>query len=545
MNLNTLCRMVIAVSICAASLPASAAPDKPRSPIKTPRLGEITIDRFSHLNWQPQTDFFQSTGPVRITLTDAVTGEKTVLLADDAEGSPNGDIIVKGNLRLERAEGVVTGRGLVYHAADRTGTLHDAESEVAGVRLKGKRFELRAGYTLKAFDASFTTCTVERAHYRVTARELSLGASGRVTARDVGVWIGGTKVFVLPFMRKTFSKKVNSPIPLPGYSKEFGPVLGFREGFLNSSGTSLTLDVQISLRATPRGSFIFEQDVVPTRIGAGPDTRDIALADPMAAALTIHPGLLRSGGEVSADRRVVGYALLSSNVNVNNRKATNLRVSRLPEVGLSVSNALGVHPDDEKGSGGQVRSAFGRAFLNPRLWMANAEIGVGSFHEMPSGADAVRMGARMDAASPALNLVGPVYVRYGGVASSYWYNRGGAYTLLVPEAEVSVLVSRGTLLGAAYRYQQAFGTTPFVFDRRDVAHELRLVYGYRGPVWGHDVAVCYDLERKRAYDTSVSIRRRIDCIEFGVAYHTRSQGFGLVLNLLPGHASGAGGHTAE
>jgi hypothetical protein len=81
---------------------------------------------------------------------------------------------------------------------------------------------------------------------------------------------------------------------------------------------------------------------------------------------------------------------------------------------------------------------------------------------------------------------------------------------------------------------QDVGNTPFLFDQRDVRHELRLRYAFLGAHWGYDLSLKYDLERRRAYDSIFSVRRRFDCMEIGISYQTRSQGFSLILNLLPG-----------
>ena len=105
---------------------------------------------------------------------------------------------------------------------------------------------------------------------------------------------------------------------------------------------------------------------------------------------------------------------------------------------------------------------------------------------------------------------------------------------MAPEAELAILLRPNTLIGAAYKHQFDFGATPFVFDRLDVAHEMRLRYGFFGAHWAYDTVVKYDLEKFRAYDSVFAIRRRLDCMEYGVQYHTRNQGFSLILNLLPG-----------
>jgi len=99
--------------------------------------------------------------------------------------------------------------------------------------------------------------------------------------------------------------------------------------------------------------------------------------------------------------------------------------------------------------------------------------------------------------------------------------------------EIDGLVARSSLLGVAYRHEKQFGATPFFFDRLDIRNEGRIRYGHVDSKWAYDASLNFDLDRGRAYDTVLSLRKRLDCIEFGITYRTRTQGFSLVLNLLP------------
>jgi hypothetical protein len=186
----------------------------------------------------------------------------------------------------------------------------------------------------------------------------------------------------------------------------------------------------------------------------------------------------------------------------------------------------------------RAQSAFGTGFLSPANWFMNAEAAVGYYQETPTNTQATRLALRVDGTSPLFLVSSQLYVRYGGTVWANAYGNNNAYTLLSPEAEMNYFLGHSTLVGAAYRYSKDFGKTPFEFDRRDVTHELRLRYGYLGGSWGYDTEVKYDLERLRAYDSLFSVVRRLDCIEFGVAYRTRNQGISLIFNLLPGSLTG-------
>jgi hypothetical protein len=508
-----------------------------------PVLTNVTIDLFRMLEWEPTDNFFRSASPIRILFefTDPVTGEKSVttLEADDVEGSPNSIIKVRGKIKLTRSEGVLTGEQFQFSPDERTGTVMNAETKVANLSLKGHKIDLLSGQTLKATGASFTTCIHGRPDYRITAREVEVqGERQKVKARDVTIWLGGTRLISLPFLEKSFRRTVQNPIPLPGYSKQEGIQFRFRNELLNTSRVLWDYDIQLSLKRTPQGSITYESDLGSPKLDdPPPSSRRLFTDNPQRTALESNPALLASAADLPENRpRTSLYALATSNGFVYNRKRSDLRVSRLPEIGVSFRNLLNrpASPETPPGTRPEAQSAFGQGFLSPSLWLVNAEIGLAYIQERPSRAESARLGARMDATSPLFKITGPVYIRYGGTTWVNLYEGGRRYTLFAPEVETDVLLRPNTLVGAAYRYQQSFGTTPFLFDRQDVRHELSLRYGFIGAHWGYELRVKYDLERKRAYDTFFSIRRRFDCMEIGISYQARAQGLGVIFNLLPG-----------
>ncbi len=519
-----------------------------------PKLTNVTIDLFRMLEWEPTENFFRSASPIRILFefTDLVTGEKSVttLEADDVEGSPTTEIRVRGKLTLTRSEGVLKGEQLQFSPEERTGTVMNAETRVANLSLKGSRVNLLPGQILKASGASFTTCIHGRPDYRITAREVEVqGERQKVKARDITVWLGGTRLISLPFFEKSFRRTVQNPIPLPGYSKEEGIQFRFRNELLSTPRVLWDYDVQLSLRRTPQGSITYESDLrTPKPNDPPPSSRRIFADNPQRTALESNPALLASSTDLPENLpRATFYVQASSNEFVYNRKRSDLRISRRPEVGVSFRNLLNrpATPEIPPGTRPEAQSAFGRGFLSPSLWLVNAEVGLAYIRERPSRVEEARLGARMDATSPLFQITGPIYVRYGGTTWMNLYGNGNRYTLFAPEVETDVLLRPNTLIGAAYRYQHSFGATPFLFDRQDVRHELSLRYGFIGAQWGYELRVKYDMERKRAYDTLFSIHRRFDCMEIGISYQARSQGLGVIFNLLPGALENLGREERE
>ncbi len=530
--------------ICLAGASVRCTAQKRLSALQKPpfTLSRVSITEFGQLIWRPDTDYFNSPGPVRILLEDTVRNETILLIADDAEGSPNDTIKVKGKLRLERPEGLITGRMLEFRPDDQTGSLLDAVASAGGARVYGSKIELMPKQVLVARNASATTCSLDRPDFRISARELRMSANGTMKARDVSIWLGGTKVFVLPYFEKKFGQQVSSPFPLPGYSKDLGLRYRIAGDFRSDSKTSFDYDIGLSLKRTPTGTIAFEQDTGSPAEDAPPPKQRAALsAEPLRSALESESPLMQGSTTSSrAINRGTFYGVLSANAPVYKRNRTDLRVSRLPEAGIRNSYLLGreeLGVNDEAGA--RPRSPRNRA------WVANTEFSLGRYEELPTGTETARLGFRADISSPAISIFPRLAVRVGATGFGGRYGTGDSYAILAPDMEISYMLRTDTRLGAGYSYQKGFGQTPFLFDRTDVRQELRLQYSVLGPKWGYDVLVNYDLERKRAYDTMLGLMRRFDCMEVGVAYRTRSQGFNLILNLLPGALSSRHKHASH
>jgi len=210
-------------------------------------------------------------------------------------------------------------------------------------------------------------------------------------------------------------------------------------------------------------------------------------------------------------------------------------LDRLPEVGVSFRNILNRPPPTENQDPNYPRpdSAFGIGFFSPAKWFVNAEAGLGYFEEGPTHTRNERFGIHGDATSPLFLIEGPLYIRYGATVWANEYGNGDAYALLAPEAEMDWLLKRNTLVGAGYGYMRDYGQTPFIFDRKDIVHELSGRYSFLGNHWAYDAEIRADLQRFHAYDNVFGIRRRLDCMEYGVAFHTRNKALSLVFNLLP------------
>lgn len=502
--------LVVASWLVAASARAQVQP-RPGAPQPTV---SAKIDAFRDIVWRPADNYFQSPGPVRITLSGYAGGESIVLTADDAEGKPEGEISVKGRFSLRRSDALMQGSALRLNAATQTGSLSDAEAHVGALSVKGASIEMSAGRWLVARHAHMTTCSRPNPDYLLSAREIRLSPTGMVKAQGVTLTIRGSSVLAIPYLEKSFRERVESPFPLPSYSKETGPKLRVSNEALATARSALTYSLVASLRRAPYGAISYEADLGrPAAESAPPAVRRNALADYRSSTLRIFPSV-GPGPIPYEDHPTVLFATLGANEYVNDRLNTDLRLSRLPEIGVASWRA-------PRGAGSHGLSYH---------W----EVTGGHYRERPSSAACSRAQVRAGVATSDLTVAPAIAVRVGlGLAGSA-YDTGATYALASPEAEVMWRAGRGSYLAAAYRRQLDGGTTPFTFDRLDVRNEVRLRYDGDYARWGIAMWLAYDADRWRAYDTSVSVLHRLDCMEFGLAYRSRSQGLGVVFNLLPG-----------
>jgi hypothetical protein len=499
---------------------------------------DVIIDQFKQLSWQPETNYFQSNSPVRVILIDPDTGEKTIILADNVEGSASKTITVKGHLTLTRPEGDLVGEDMTFNPMDHTGIIHNAKTDAYNIFLKGKVIQLLPGNILLAKDATFTTCRLKHPDYHITAKEVRVYPNGKVVGKGITFWLGPSRIISLPSLEKTFGPGVQNPIPIPGYSKQNGLALPLAGDVFMDTNRSMFYNIAIAAKQSPQGIISFAQDIAHVPPGAYPPSGQAYRASqPLGSALQPLPMMnINAPSSTLFLHRTTLYGLITKGTFVDNRERTDIQVDRLPDIGVHFGNILNsrqMNPNDPNFSE-ETHSVFGTSFLNPAEWIVSADINGGYFRELPDHVTSGRFSEGLNISSPLYVLANPFYIRYGmTLHSSYYTKTHTNYTLFSPEAEMDWVVRPNTLLSASYRLQQDFGKTPFLFDHKDVPHEVDFNYGCLAAHWGYNFGVRYDVQRWRAFDTILGIKKRFDCMEVGLAYHTRYEGLDVIFNLLP------------
>ena len=114
------------------------------------------------------------------------------------------------------------------------------------------------------------------------------------------------------------------------------------------------------------------------------------------------------------------------------------------------------------------------------------------------------------------------------------YSPGDALT--VGYLRLTTALSRSDIEGLSLSYirRVSAGSSPFVFDRVDVADELRVDVRHRlNPAWRFQVIDRYDLERRMVKDMEVSATRTAHCLEYTVGWRKLRGSFFIGIGLAP------------
>ncbi len=486
-------------------------------------------------------------GDVIINVIDPESHDSATLYADTADyDGKTGMVTASGTaahpVRLVTADGTLSGDHVSYNFAGKTGIITQASLVSDTFKVRGESIEARADGSYIAYNAMFTGCdhgTLDERggvpDYRISAHKITIVPGEYITATRVTFYLGRQRTIPLPSFRRNLEEPstVNS-LPFPSYSKTNGLTLHVVGQPLIEQHTTFDYDTYAGLTHLPIGYFLYQNDITRnTPLALPPRGTLPSLGDPLNSLLQqFNPPnyTAYTAGrpyEVYPDR-VTFYGVLGNAQNIFNRQVTGLTLSRLPEVGVHFGNILGKLPQDST-TGQSLR--IDQIPYAPALLEAYTSLGV--LHESPSGVTSARLYTRLNFASQPMVIGKRISWRYGASNWLNGYSRGSVYELFAPEAEVDYVPTKTSQVNVGYRYLTDAGKTPFVFDRRDIRHELRMQYQVGGP-YLFSILSRYDMEKLRAYDEEIAVVRRLDCLQYGISYSVRMQSFIVIFNLLPG-----------
>ena len=533
-----------------------AKPTSSKSALTVPapplRPGVITVDGFGSADIV--NGIFQFPDGVRLTYTETASQATTTLTAQSAEYDPQtGLLTAHKSARLERTEGSFVAEEITYNLVTRAGFITNGIGESDYFRMRGDRIEALPDGSYQIENGVYTTCIRGRPDYQIRARRLRIKPNQYVSARHVTFYAGPTALITLPSLNRSLTRNSNAPIPTPGYNTTDGFFLNLRDTPIVEPHRSLGFDLRLNFRHLPTGFAAYEFDLKPTAPRApSPRTLRLSLSDPLRGYLEqLTPPTYR---EYTEDRyedefapRATAGVVLQNDQFVYNRRRTDLRVSRFPEVSAHFINLLGRSRDANALQNGQdnatdangLPAAPAGATVNPLLqrvssapFLLDVSLNAGGISEYPTNVTAGRFSLQTNASTQPLLVGRRLSLRF---AVSDWinaYTSGSWYHLFSPETELDYLPTRTTRFGIGYRFSNDTGRTPFAFDRLDVRQELRLLFQTGGPI-GFGVETKFDLEHSRSYDTEVAVVRNFDCMQVGFAYNLRGQQFNVIFHLFP------------
>jgi len=152
-----------------------------------------------------------------------ITGvfENVVITADQLSGSPEtGDLHLEGDIHFERENVIWNGTSLDYNYLTQTGNFGPSSLDFEPVLMSVDHVERVATNEYLLRGATFTTCALDKPHYRVHVREAKLLDEKYLKAKGATFYIGNVPVLYVPFWHQTLSASIFSF--RAGFSSEWG-----------------------------------------------------------------------------------------------------------------------------------------------------------------------------------------------------------------------------------------------------------------------------------------------------------------------------------
>lgn len=530
--------------------PVSADLQTPQTtPVQQRTLGPLRVEKFRHLRWNPETNAMHADGPVTVIYKDPATSVETVLTATDLDYDPETDRVhAPGISTVTRPDGRFQGYNIDFNLRKNTGRVENAIVVSDYFRMSGAIIVRNEDGSYHLTNGDFTTCIHGRPDYRFQVKDLTFQPDKIIKAHNIRLFLGGFALPPIPYLKRSLAASSSFPFPIPGYDKINGFTLHFVNSPIERSNETLDVSLFANLRRLPAGFGLYQRDLGSTPFKASPPrVLQPTFGDPLSGVLELTtPPTYREYTDNRyypvQERRDTLFVLIQNQLGSYNRRNTNIFVSRFPEVGVQFLNLLGrpARPGTKGDDGDSALSdpskvgvgAAARYRAPNAPAVLNVTASAGEFIEDPTHVSAGRFSLRTTLATQPILLGRRLSARAGITDFFNVYTKNQIYQMISPEVELNITPTRDSLLNIGYRFATDAGQTPFLFDRRDIRHELRLQYQVSGP-WAFGFATKIDLERSRPYDGELAVVRNYDCLRVGLVYQLRTQSFGILFNLLP------------
>lgn len=374
-----------------------------------------------------------------------------------------------------------------------------------------------------AHNVFFTTCTAGRPDWHITASRVVLLPNHKLQARNVALYIGRSRVLMLPSMKLSVGGRsaTSAVFPRPGYDRRDGVTLAQTLRVTDTSHSRTTLDLKFTTLHSIEAMLSSTYGVggrltpFPGRYLTYGSMRSRALNAPQPPVGNCDPQLLRPTGAA----HLQPFGTITLRQRTYDARNLGLVVFRQPEFGIAYV-------------GGQLSTAKGR--LDPRIELyPQITASWGRFKEIPGESDyETRSQVAIQGSFNALWLGTNTAVQPIGIATYAAYGDGQAFRTLGFGIDATHLARDGSYYSARYISRTSNGSTPFLFDNIDIAKEVDVAvqrYFGKGVV---GIALCYDADSGSLFDWEVMLGRRTDCLGTYVRWDNRFKRFGFDVALI-------------
>lgn len=135
----------------------------------------------------------------------------------------NEEIRANGNVSFISKNVEIVGDSIAYNLKTKRGEVYNASTYFPPVHYRGKNIEKISDEEFRIKNGLFTTCELQKPHYRLQASKINIYLGETIIAQNVAVFVGPVPVFYLPILAFPLREGRQSwLIPSVGYSQSEG-----------------------------------------------------------------------------------------------------------------------------------------------------------------------------------------------------------------------------------------------------------------------------------------------------------------------------------
>ena len=170
-----------------------------------------------------QIDYLHEEGKIKASGNVRMKYKGVVLVCDEAVYDSKTNIAnVRGNVKIEREEGTIYGDDISYNFNTNTVEMVDMKIEAPPVYGSAENIKKEGDEKFSLEHGQITTCDLEKPHYRLVARHITVYPGDRVIARNVVFKVGNVPIFFFPYFNLSL-KDQSFPLQIvPGKDGDWG-----------------------------------------------------------------------------------------------------------------------------------------------------------------------------------------------------------------------------------------------------------------------------------------------------------------------------------